>query len=185
MSLPHHLQSALDRELDEGETVRWADTPRHHALRRKTIEGAIALNTILLIFAAGWVTLGYFASLDPERSRGDIYLPIAIGLAIVLLTIAGTILAFRNTRHAAANTVYAVTDRRIIILRVKRNRSITEDDYRRDQIAHITREEHPDGTGSLTLDVTGSPSRTRHQLAGVADPLVVERLIRIPLENRV
>ncbi|MCC5822940.1 MAG: hypothetical protein LAT64_04555 [Phycisphaerales bacterium] len=178
MPLPHHLQPILDRELDEGEVVRWADTPRYHALRRKLIGNVVTVGIMLVVFTAMWFFLGFFASIDPERSRVDVYVPIGIGIVFLLLGIVGPILVFRDTRHAADNTVYAVTDRRVIILRRKRNGSIREDDYRRDRIAHIARDEHPDGTGSLTLDIADASGRNRHQLAGIADPLAVERLIR-------
>lgn len=178
MPLPDRLQPILERELDEGEVVRWADTPRYHALRRKLIKNAVLINVMLLVFLAMWFFLGFFASIDPERSRADVYIPIALGIVFLLIGVVGNILAFRDTRYAADNTIYAVTDRRVIILRLKRNGSITEDDYRRDQIAHIAREEHPDGTGSLTLDVTGASISARRQITAIADPLAVERLIR-------
>lgn len=187
-TLPPHLQPRLDRELDEGEVVRWVAQPSYRILRKATRDMCLVLSILLGLLCGTMITLGVlgiFGYLGDETAKTTTEnwgLIILAGL-IAFCTVAGVIFAFKDAKSVANNTIYAITDKRAIIIVLHRDKSITERDYRGDELIHLARKESPDGSGTLTFESArgagaSSSVNTRHRLHAIEDVIGVERMLR-------
>jgi len=57
-TLPQNLQSRLDRELDEGESINWSAQPSYRILKRDTIKQWRVLFFLLCLLAAMFIMFG-------------------------------------------------------------------------------------------------------------------------------
>ena len=101
----------------------------------------------------------------------------------VLLWGASYPLFVRWAKSTAHNTIYAITDIRVIILVLSKDGSTTERDYRGDELIHLARKENPDGTGTLAFESArgagvSSGTTSRHRFQAIEDVIEVERLLR-------
>jgi len=181
-TLPTNLQTKLDRELDEGETINWSARPNYRILRNETIKAWRVLFFLAALLAGVFTLLGvlaYFDLMDDDT-------PIGYAIAVVVTLVLGVLLLWpmlNSAKYTSNNTIYAITSKRAIIITLNRNKSITERDYRADELIHLARIEFPDGSGSLTLESArgaGSTSQVnyRHQLRAIENVIEVERLLR-------
>ena len=180
--IPDHLQPHLDRELDEGESINWSAQPSYRILKRDMIKAWRVIFMLISLFASMFVlfaVLAHFQLMDDDTPLGH-----AIAAAVIFSL--GILLRFPMLHHAkytANNTIYAITDKRAIIITINRDKSITERDYRADELIHLARTEFPDGSGTLTLESargagTSNQVAVRHQLRALENVLEVERLLR-------
>lgn len=163
-------------ELAPGERLVWADRPAPSARRRRWLVPLFAL--ALAGVAAFWtLQAGEAGSVAP------------FGLVFVAI---GVLIAVRSFRRRARQTVYAVTDRRLLIIRDGRSRRVRS--FQPADIASLERRERPDGSGDvifgqetvirddLRLRRDGPPSHRvrRNEIGffGVADVQRVEQAIR-------
>tara|TARA_R110000737_G_scaffold251825_3_gene261398 strand:+ start:110820 stop:111389 length:570 start_codon:yes stop_codon:yes gene_type:complete len=186
-TLPQNLQSHLDRELDEGESINWSAQPSYRILRKEAVKSWRILFILLILAAAVLVLfsiLAYYGIAEEDSPLG-----LAIGAAVILIFAA--LLRWPMLHHAkyiSNNTIYAITDTRAIIITLNKNKSITERDYRADELIHLARTEFPDGSGTLTLESargagTSNQVAVRHQLRALENVLEVERLLRTQFGN--
>ena len=187
-TLPPYLQPRLDRELDEGEVVRWVAQPSYRILRKATRDMCLVLSILLGLLCGTLITLGvlgllgYLGDETTKTTTENWGLIILAGL-IAICTVAGVIFAFKDTKYVANNTIYAITDKRAIIIVIHKNKSITERDYRGDELIHLARKESPDGSGTLTFESArgaGASAQTtgRHRFQAIEDVIGVERMLR-------
>lgn len=180
--IPEHLQPRLDRELDEGETINWSAQPSYRILKRDTLKQWRAFFVLISLFASMFVLfaiLAYYELMDDDT-------PLGHAIAATVIFSLGFLLLWPMLHHAkniSNNTIYAITSKRAIIITINRDKSITERDYRADELIHLARTEFPDGSGTLTLESargagTSNQVAVRHQLRALENVLEVERLLR-------
>lgn len=120
------------REIAPGERLVWADRRRRRDRRRWP---RIAFGLVFAVAALAWII----------AAAGTAGLRALFAAPLLLLGIA--LAAGWLPRGAAADTVYAITDRRLLIIetgRVRRVRSLLPAD-----ILTLERHERPDGSGDL------------------------------------
>ncbi len=182
-TLPTEHQSRLDRELDEAEEIRWVAQPIARVLRRDLTE---KVRTLVILFSAFALILLMFAVADQiwnfneTESPALLYVLAGINFGFALLS---RIAVLVTANGIARNTIYALTNKRAIIITVHRDGSITERDYRGDELIHLARKEFKDGSGTLTFESArgaGHTSQTasRHRFQAIERVIEVERMLR-------
>jgi hypothetical protein len=182
--LPAHLQTALDRELDDGEQVRWQAQPSGRVLVREALESILGILIMFNAFSVGMILLSIL-DYRYDIFEGDdspVILFVFAGV-IVAFTIMGCVIGWVALNQEAATTVYTITDKRVIILRRTKRGITTERDYRADELIHLARKEYRDGFGTLTLESARGSSTTargnsRHRLQAIEQVIEIERLLR-------
>ena len=185
--LPPALAQRVAAELQPGEALIWTGRPiKALAARPATIfsliSGVMLVPMIVIAtLMAGMVLL--FAFLTKLACVALFLLPIAFIVAVaVVMVILAPILA----RKSADQTAYALTNRRAIIWQ-KAFSSFRVHSFGPAQIAGMTRNENPDGTGDLVFETNhwrDSHGHHRSQplgfcaIAGVQD---IESLVRATL----
>ena len=183
-TLPPDHQSRLDRELDEGEEIRWVAQPKYEIMRKQIRSVWLWFLLAVGFFVIMFGIMAWVATITPARVRQDepwTFL-VAIGV-VVLIWLASYPLLMTGVRSTARNTIYALTDKRAIIITVHRDGSITERDYRGDELIHLARKEYKDGSGTLTFESArgaGHTSQTasRHKFQAIERVIEVERMLR-------
>jgi len=144
---------------------------------------------LALLFGVGFGLIGLLGYLypDPQDDAPTVGMMVFGGI-IMALGLLSLPLFLRNARLAAQNTIYAITDRRAIILCVHRDGSITERDYRGDELVHLARKEYKDGSGTLTFESArgaghSNQTATRHKFQAIEDVIGVERMLRDQFGN--
>ena len=186
-TLPPNLQSRLDRELDEGESLNWSAQPSYRILKRDMIKSWRVFFVLLSLLAAAFILVGILAHYDlmDEDSPLSFFIAAPVTLASAALLLWPML---HYTKYISNNTIYAITDKRAIIITINKDKSITERDYRADELIHLARTEFPDGSGTLTLESargagTSNQVAVRHQLRALENVLEVERLLRTQFGN--
>jgi hypothetical protein len=183
-----HVEQIANGQLDSGERLLWAGRPAPLGVAL----GSLPMTVFGLLFggfAAFWIWAasgGMSRSSDGAFSGPGAFFPL-FGLPFLLVGL-GMVFAPLWAYLGAKNMVYAVTDRRAMIiagLRTKNVRSFTKE-----EIGEITRIERPDGSGSLMFaSVTRASSKgqisvSRVGFEGIPDVRRVEQLIRDNLDRR-
>jgi len=177
------LHEALDRELDEGEKVLWVAQPIPHVLKRDLNE---QIRTLVYIFGSFGVILlslaiaDHFWNFNEAESPAVLYVVSGLNLGFALMSYIGVLIA---ANRIAKNTIYAITNKRAITIRVRRDGSITERDYRGDELIHLARKEYKDGSGTLTFENArgaghSSQTASRHKLQAIENVIEIERMLR-------
>lgn len=186
-TLPAEHQSRLDRELDEGEKIRWFAQPLERVLVKGASDAGYGLVIVLSLFSAVFFIVGGLGvkglMSDDPSSRADYWFMIGFGICMTLGSVVARWLMIRHARRTARNTIYAITNKRAIALTVNKDGSITERDYRGDELIHLVRHKKPDGTGTLTFESargagTSSSTASRHKFQAIEDVIEVERMLR-------
>jgi hypothetical protein len=159
------LEASLDNELQEGEEVLWSGRPDPQ--RRRIVYptkvfvvlGLIFMPVGLFIVLVGLVLL--LLSVFPPEARLaslGVFIPggvfVLLGIIYFLIGLVGS--------STPRNTLYAITNRRVIILRPGHYLRVTS--YGRGAITQVQRFERSDGSGDLVFATTpanGSPGRNR------------------------
>ncbi len=183
-TLPTDHQSRLDRELDEGEEIRWVAQPKYEIMRKQIRSVWLWFLLAVGIFVIMFGIMAWVATITPARERQDepwTFL-VAIGV-VVLIWLASYPLLMTGVRTTARNTIYALTNKRAIIITVHRDGSITERDYRGDELIHLARKEYKDGSGTLTFESArgaghSNQTASRHKFQAIEDVIGVERMLR-------
>lgn len=183
-TLPQNLQSRLDRELDEGESINWTAQPLYRVMRRAARHNWLGAGIIVALFVAFFLLMAWISSITPERDRSDEPWMSIVGAGVsILIWFAVYPLYLMWAKSVANKTVYAITNKRAIILIVNKDGSTSERDYRGDELIHLARQENPDGTGTLTFESargagTTAQSASRHQFRAIDNVIEIERLLR-------
>lgn len=185
--MPQAIEAELRRELASGERVLWSAQPLARRLKGGFGIWLFAVPwTLFALFWESMVLLPWSASSktpDGITWTFGIIMPI-FGLpfiAIGLWMLWKPIKAMRQ----AGETLYALTDRRIIRLVSGPKRELHS--VLIDQIGPINRNEAPDGTGHLRVEThstTDSDGDQRTETFDVLGVPGVARLERLILENR-
>lgn len=197
--LPSDLDAVLRRELDEGERLLWVGRPIPALYARRFLIPGVLLGTFALGFTA-FIVVAMVANarelLGPRFQAGefagvagDVALLAFFGVfAVVTLGAAVFMYALPvRANKRAARTIYAVTDRRAIVLVAFDDGRVVERDYSADELGHLFRRQHADGTGDVHFEsargvAPGSPSGgttpSQHGFLAVRDALDVERILR-------
>jgi len=168
-----------ESELDPGERLLWSGKPSRASMIREFVDPAADI--LLVVIFVAMAMLAYFIS----RSVN----PSSTTWISVLFLPTGVLLGRRiSAIREAAMTAYAVTDRRIIIVRTRHGRIVRS--YRPTDVHGPERTERPDGTGTITFTFATNPqsfvdspadrwiSDAKPRLIGVSDVRSVEQLIR-------
>jgi len=183
-TLPQNLQSRLDRELDEGESINWIAQPLYRVMKRAARNNWLGAGIIVALLVAFFLFMAWIASITPERDRADEPWTFFVLAGVpVLIWIAVYPLYLLWAKSITNKTIYAITNKRAIILIVNKDGSTSERDYRGDELIHLARTEFPDGTGTLTFESargagTTAQSASRHQFRAIDNIIEVERLLR-------
>lgn len=182
------VEQIANGQLDSGERLLWAGKPAPQG----AAIGALPMTLFGLLFAGFaafwiWAAAGGMSRSSGGGFSGPGALFPLFGIPFLLVglgMIFGPLWAFLGAR----NTIYAVTDRRAMIVTGSRTKSVRS--FTRDEIGEITRVERPDGTGSLMFasvsrtSSKGHISVSRVGFEGIPDVRRVEQLIRDNLDRR-
>ena len=166
----------LDRELDSGERVRWSGQPLPNKLAKKSM--------VVFLFAIPWTAFSVFWTVMATWGAGAFGL---FGVPFLLIGVFMLTTPWRTAR-AARRTVYAITDRRALVIAptttTLMGNELTVATYMPAQLQSLTRNEASDGSGDLifvTIRTTTSKGGTRTEHNGflaVADVHQVERTLK-------
>ena len=161
---PGDAQLRAQSELQSGESLYWTGTadPRRAALSALP---ASIFGIPFAGFALFWITQAYHATSSMSNSnnafaKGFAVFPI-FGLPFFLVGL-GIILAPLWAFLKGANTVYAVTNQRVMIITGGGNRSVKS--YTPADIVSVEHRERPDGSGDILI-VTNAITRSNNNLA--------------------
>jgi hypothetical protein len=179
------LRSKIQPDLQVGEKILWVGKPKpmQVALQyaRSSIETAIGLILVIIIFYYVFFDSPSYMSWPLFRSRGYY-----IG-SFVLITVASVLWILRPFWEyvAASDTVYAITNRRVLIKKPGVMKYSVKW-YSAREIGHFKRRDFADGSGNLLFaretytDHNRLFFRTRHRsigMWGIPNVHQVERLI--------
>ena len=182
--LPPHLQTQLNRELDLGEKTNWVSQPVYSVLKKVAMTNWLGIGVVVGLFDIFFAFMWWIATITPKSDRQDEpWTFLLIAGVLMVLWICSLPLFQRWTKKLSNNTIYAITDRRVIILVVHGDKTVTERDYRGDELVHLARKENPDGTGTLTFESArgagaSSGTASRHRFQAIEDVIEVERMLR-------
>lgn len=136
--LPDRLAKAIEAELELGEQLQWAGTPRPTFFTPRSVTQLVA-GVVWTGFMAGAVRL----MAEKEAAASLLQAPI---LAIGVSLISGPIWAYRRSRRIA----YVVTDRRAFT--IEQGRRLTVRSFAPDDLVDLYRRENRDGSGDVVID---------------------------------
>lgn len=139
--IPKEILARIEDEMLSGERLLWAGIPRRKHVPNSMTEANAAITGILL----GLMVLGLAAFMFMESSTGaddpaTFYTLFGIVTLVVLMSIVKILPQLQNTK----NLVYAISNRRAIILRKNRVQSFAAKD-----LQFIERTMHRDGSGDI------------------------------------
>jgi hypothetical protein len=156
------LQSLLEQEIDKGEQLRWQCQP--------SVREAVKRSLPAVVFAVIWLAISLsvvFLVYSDTRKGKDVPL-IAMGVAGLFVLIGFFLLTtpFWAARRAK-NTVYAITDKRAIII-TKKGSAAEILSFGEDKLKSIDKRVLIDGSGDLIFErqvsYHQSKGRTRQQV---------------------
>ncbi|MDQ2887591.1 MAG: hypothetical protein M3Y39_16075 [Chloroflexota bacterium] len=153
------MEFSLEKELAEGEELLWFGHP--DPSRRATMAGPTLAFIILtsvfgvlgILFLVAALIISFFAIASRATAVVSLVFYIIGGTFLFLAILFGLFATF--LRQPLRQTVYGITNQRVIILR--RGATLTVDSYTKNDIGHITRRERPDGSGDLIFANARSP----------------------------
>jgi hypothetical protein len=188
-ALPEPLATRVKAELQPGEVVLWTGRPIPGLAARPamafSVIGGVMLVPMVLV-AAGMAALVVVIALLAHSVCVALFL-LPVGL-IVLLSLGMVIGLPLWTRRLAAQTAYALTNRRAIVWQ-KGSFAMHVRSFTRQQLGAMQRNERPDGSGDLIFDQTyWHDSHGRHHSRGIGFASIarvrdVEQLVRAMLEK--
>lgn len=196
-SLPFDLQKRLDNELDTGEPLLWAGQPNSRRMAGQTV-GLVFFGIPWTAFAIFWtLTASGIGGLATGGVSGRSFGPGAtfglFGLPFIAIGI-GLLTAPLWMARKAQRTVYAVTDKRAVILEGGFGGSFSVRSLAPPLLADRARNQRADGSGDLVFTrtrqtewrSTSDGPRSSTSVAGfyaVADVKAVDDLIQDTFEK--
>ena len=176
--------SRLQPELDTGEILLWQGTPNPARLAQRNTLPSI-FGGCFVVFSLIWMAGAGFISLVISSATGWNLVALAPLFGLVFL-VAGLVMLFSplTAMKRGQNTVYALTDRRLIVWETRRVRSFTAR-----EINALERRDLIDGRGDIIfrrdIHVDSDGDRTVQEAGffGIPDAREVERLIRTHLQT--
>jgi Bacterial PH domain len=162
---PGDAQLRAQSELQSGESLYWTSTADPRRLALSALPASI-FGIPFAGFALFWITQAYHATSAMSRSSHNAFVsgfkvfPL-FGLPFLLIGL-GVILAPLWAFLKGGNTVYAVTNQRVMIITGSGNRSVKS--YTPADIVSIEHRERPDGSGDIVI-TTNAFARSNNNLA--------------------
>jgi hypothetical protein len=181
-------ETEAQRELAPGENLLWADRPDPSQQGSQYLP-VVLFGTVWTAFSLFWI----WGASEPMRTHAQVVSPSfdlfpLFGLPFVLIGI-GMLTSPYWAAQKAKSTVYAITDRRILIIQCVKNRTVRS--IQPADIGELQRTEKADGSGTLIFgkntyqsqgNSSQSPSLT-DRFVGVRNIRMVEDLIRDNLKR--
>lgn len=171
------VEAIAVRQIDPGERLLWSGTPSPGEAASAALPGTL-IGVPFTAFAAFWMWSAW--SIAPHAAGPFRFFPL-FGIPFMVIGL-GMVLAPLWASLRARNTVYALTERRALIIVDGVGGGISS--YARADMGELTRTERVDGRGSVFFAIrTSTTSRgfvkhTRVGFIGIPDVRNVERLIR-------
>jgi hypothetical protein len=169
------LASRLESELERGEKLVWVGQPRPSLHARATLP--------IFLFAVPWTVFSVGWLVMATRGEGGLGILFFIfGLPFVWIGLSMLSTPYRALR-AARETVYAITDRGVVIIQGGPGKS-TVRRYGPKNLHKMTRTENADGSGNLIIETEvtrssrGRESTTEHGFIGIERVHEVDALVR-------
>jgi len=181
----YQAEQLVNSQLDPGEGVLWTGAPDPGRLALSSIP-AMVFGVPFTGFAAFWISMAFSTTSGPSRPAGPLALFPLFGLPFLLIGL-GMLTAPLWAYLAAGRTVYAVTNRRALIL--SRLLATTVKSYTHDEIHELQHVERAGGSGDLYFASRtvymrhGRTSQVRVGFLGIPDVRGVEQLIRSRLQQ--
>ena len=175
------------RQLDSGERLLWSGSPMAGGMAMGALPATL-FGIPFTAFAAFWMTTAWNGTRHLPHDFGPWMLFPLFGVPFLLIGL-GILTAPFWAYLAAQRTVYAVTDRRALII-VGWPRA-TVQSFQPSDISDLTRVEGADGRGSLMFASrlwtgnNGFPRSSRIGFVGIDEVRRVEQLIRDNLHKQV
>lgn len=173
------MQARLESEMAGGERIEWQAMPIPRWIEPATIA--------MVLFGIPWTAFAVFwtfgAAYGVSHSPGPWFLSFfpLFGLPFILVGI-GLLSSPFWSRRRARNTIYAITDRRALI--IQGARSVETKSFGPDALAEITRRERRNGTGDVLFsrkewrDSDGDRQTREIGFFSIPEPRRVETLLR-------
>lgn len=171
------VEAIAIRQIDTGERLLWSGTPAPGEAASAALPGTL-IGAPFTGFAVFWIWSAW--SMAPQAPGPFRFFPL-FGVPFALIGL-GMMLAPLWVWLRAKNTVYAVTERRALIIVNGAGAGISW--YAREDMGELTRMERADGSGSIFFATRASTTsrgfvkHTRVGFIGIPDVRNVERLIR-------
>ncbi|HMQ57647.1 MAG TPA: hypothetical protein PKE65_03800 [Rhizobiaceae bacterium] len=181
-------RAVMQRELQQGETLIWADQPKNRGAHAKKKIGISIFGIPFLAFALFWTAAASGFLFDGEGPPGliGIIFPL-FGLPFIFAGL-GMVLSPLWALRKAGRTFYALTDRRVVI--AESGKTWTARSWALDDLGQLERTERADGTGDVVFAKTwvrgakGGGHNEHHGFYGIAEPARVEQAIRQAREKK-
>lgn len=167
------LCSQVEAELQSGERITWVDQP---------IPGRMARTMVpLVLFGIPWTAFAIFWVAGAAKAGGGGFFPL-FGVPFILIGL-GLLSSPYWTRRAARRSIYALTDRRAIVIQGSWWGSITVRSFESAQLTDLQRKQNPDGSGDLIFsqevrrDSDGDRRVTNIGFMGIRDVKAVEEKV--------
>jgi hypothetical protein len=181
-TIPQTLQQLLRRELDPEERVVWAARPAPLS-RAVASAGTFLFGVPFFSFAVFWTWGATRAFNGPRTVENGVFSRLAyLWGAMFVLVGAAMLLSPLWAWWVARHTLYAVTDRRAIVIEAPL-RGITVQSFSGERLRDVVRHEHSSGHGDLIFEreaIKGRRGRTVYRdvgFVGIADVKRVEELL--------
>ncbi len=193
-SLSPSLAAALSREIDPGEQLVWTAQPRPDLARRAAWR-TVSPGFLVVGFFGGMVLLLVIKTAGEVMAPGTTELPDDFASTVTIISIiflflgallVGCLTEPGRAAARATRTVYAITDRRAIVIRQSRRGHTEERDFGPDETRSVLRRERADGSGDVIFE---TPRQNRNSSgAATVTPLgflsvdrcaEVERILRL------
>lgn len=196
MATLEEMRAMAGREIQPGETLRWVGAPDGRRAWRPALPIVLfgVPWTLFALFWEGMAIWGTSTHRTSAPSGFDVVFPL-FGLPFVAVGLGMLSSPWWMIRRAR-QTVYAITDRRVLM--IVAGRTLTVNSYSGADFANVERRELPDGSGDLVFlnaapPVTSSTRSYQRQggttppgLYGIPAVRNVERLLReivVPSRN--
>jgi hypothetical protein len=179
--LPPFLAKILERELAPGERVIWKATPLPSA-RIRASWSKFLFGIPFFAFSVFWTwgATGGFGKPRPPTNSSPQWFPFLWG-SMFMVVGASMLLTPLWYWWVARRTVYAITDRRAILIEVKLRRSIQS--FMGERLVSVIRNEDSRGRGDIIFEreaTKGSKGRTIYRdvgFFGLSDAKAVEQIL--------
>lgn len=175
-SLPTRSQRLLQAELWPDERILWSSRPDPATFRRAS-SFLVVVGIFVTGACGGMVVLARHSKMDGTMALALVV--VSLGALFGLFLISSPLWAGRN----AERKIYAVTDRRVLILRTNKNRVTHSQTYLPDRLGAMERLERPDGSGNLIFERYTQPNPDsgtvviKHGFTAINNVRGVEQLI--------
>jgi hypothetical protein len=151
MMLSPRLQSSLNNELNDGETLLWLDQPIASRMA-KAAWPIVLFGVFWSTFCAGWMYFTVSMALKTKSEQFDFFAWLfpAFGTPFCLIGL-GMLTSPIWAKRLAGNTVYALTDQRALIISRAMGKTNVRT-YMPEKLNDINRSLNDDGSGDLIFE---------------------------------